>query len=170
MYTTGIASACQRYTGNNAIILAMNPFRYRVSLRLCHPKMDPEDISVALKMKPQFQWKAGERRTTPQGRPLEGINSVTYWCSQGIEGQGFGLAESLSTHLHELETNAFFLKNFVSSGGSIEYFIGWFTDGLMTGATLDSDLLSRMSALNIDMGLDVYGGKDPSIPTADDGV
>jgi hypothetical protein len=98
----------------------MNPFRYSVSLRLRHPKMDPEDISVALQRKPQFQWKAGEPRTRPQGLPLEGINSVTYLCSQGRKGQGFDLAESLSSHLNELETHKSFLTAFVSSGGSID--------------------------------------------------
>jgi hypothetical protein len=124
--------------------------------------MDPEDISTALGMKPQFQWKAGDRRTTPKGQPLEGVNALTYWCSEGIEGQGFDLADSLGSHLLTLEDCKSFLTGFVSTGGSIDIFVGWFTDGLNTGATLDWKLLKRLSALQIDLDLDVYGSESPS--------
>ena len=127
--------------------------------------MDPEDISRALGMKPHFQWLAGVRRTTPTGQVLEGVNEITYWCSERIEGQGFDLADSLSSHLLELETRGSFLSHFVSTGGSIEYFIAWFTDGLNTGATLDWTLLKRFAALQIDLDLDIYGGKSPSAAT-----
>lgn len=40
-----------------------------------------------------------------------------------------------------------FLSEFVSTGGSVEYFIGWFTGGLNTGATLDRELLKTLSDL-----------------------
>lgn len=139
----------------------MNPFRYRYSLRLRHPDMAPEKISLALGMKPQFQWMAGERRTTPKGDRLEGVNAFTYWCSEGIEGRGFDLADSLSSHLTTLEAHRSFLSEFVSTGGSIDYFVAWFTDGLNTGVTLDWQLLKRLAALEIDLGLDVYGDKSP---------
>jgi len=125
--------------------------------------MNPADISTALGMKPRRQWMAGERRTTPQGKLLDGVNEVTYWCSEGIEGQGFDLPESLSSHLLQLEAHGMFLSHFVSTGGSIDYFIAWFSEGLNTGATLDWNLLKRLAALQIDVGLDIYGGKDPRL-------
>jgi len=140
----------------------MNPFRYRFSLRLRHPTMDPKDISSALGMKPHFQWMAGKGRTTPKGDPLEGVNAVTYWCSEGIEGEGFDLAGSLSSHLLALEARRPFFADFVLTGGSIDYFVAWFTDGLNTGATLPWQLLKRLSDLRIDLDLDVYGTRSPS--------
>jgi hypothetical protein len=124
--------------------------------------MSPEKISLALGIKPQFQWMAGELRTTPKGDQLKGINGFTYWCSEGVEGRGFDLADSLSSHLLVLEENRPFLTEFVSTGGSIDYFIAWFTDGLNNGVTLDWQLLKRLAVLQIDLGLDVYGNRSPS--------
>ncbi len=123
--------------------------------------MDPEDISFALGMKPRFQWMAGQRRTTPKGELLEGVNAFTYWCSEGTEGHGNDLAESLSSHLQAFEACGDFLAHFVSTSGSIEYFISWFTEGLNCGTTLDFDLLMRLAALRIELGIDVYGGPSP---------
>jgi Domain of unknown function (DUF4279) len=140
----------------------MNPFRYRYSLRLRHPQADPEKITLALGMKPQFYWMAGKQRTTPKGEPLEGVNAFTYWCSEGVEGRGFDLADSMSSHVLVLEARRPFLEEFVSTGGSIDYFVAWFTDGLNTGVTLDWQLLKRLASLQIDLDLDVYGGKSPS--------
>ena len=142
-------------------LLAMNQFRSRISLRLRHPTMGPADISAALGMKPQFEWKVGEKRTTPNGEPLAGVNTVTYWCSEGIETEGLDLADTLRSRLAALEACGRFLKDFVSTGGTIDYFISWFTNGLNTGATLDWELLRRLSALQIDLDLDVYGAESP---------
>jgi hypothetical protein len=139
----------------------MNPFRYRFSLRLRHPNMDPEHMSVALWIKPQFQWASGDRRTTPNGQQLGGINAFTYWCSEGIEGEGFDVVGSLSSHLLALEKRRDFLAEFVSTGGSIDYYVAWFAEGLNTGAILDWELLKRLSALQIDLNLDIYGGPSP---------
>lgn len=142
-------------------VLAMNSFRYRISLRLRHPNMDPETVSAALGMRPEFQWMAGQKRFTPKGQPLEGVNAFTYWCSEGIEGPGSDLRESLITQLCSIEARMPFFSHFVSTGGSIEFYIAWFTNGLNSGATLDRELLKRLVALSIDVGLDVYGGESP---------
>ena len=123
--------------------------------------MDPVTISNALAMKANRSWAAGERRTTPTGEPLKGFNAKTYWCSDSIRRDGFDLAESLASHLDALETRRSFLADFVSTGGSIECFVGWFTDGRNTGVVLDWELLGRLAALRIDLALDVYGGEDP---------
>jgi hypothetical protein len=140
----------------------MNPFRYKITLRLRHPTMDPRDITKALEMQPQFEWTAGNKRSTPKGEPLKGVNAFTYWCSEGSVGEGFDLPESLSSQLFVLEAHKSFLTDFVSTGGTVEYYIAWFADGLNTGATLDWQLLKRLSVLQIDLALDVYGGKSPS--------
>jgi Domain of unknown function (DUF4279) len=150
----------------------MSPCRYRFSLRLRHPRMDPREISRALGSKPQFQWMAGEKRATPKGQPLDGVNASTYWCSEGIEREGLSLTEALSSHLSTLEDRRAFLREFVSTGGAIEYFVTWLTNGVNTGAIFDWQLLRRLSALQVDLDLDVYGdnsgGSAPNtrMPTA----
>jgi hypothetical protein len=131
--------------------------------------MDLEEISEFLAMTPRHSWKVGERRRTAAGHPLGGVYPITHWCSEAVEGQGFDMAEALSSHLLTLEAHRTFLSHFTSTGGSIECFVGWFTDGQNTGVTLDWELLSRLSALQIELGLDVYCGSDPSPdPSVDD--
>ena len=138
----------------------MNPFRYKISLRLRHPEMDPDEISAALKMQPRFKSKAGQPRRTPLGLPLEGTYHESYWSSRCAEGSGFDLADTLESLVQELEAHREFLAGFCATGGSIEYFIGWFTDGKNTGVTLSWGLQRRLADLRVDLGLDVYGGSD----------
>jgi len=57
----------------------MQNFSFVVALRIWHPSIDPEDISVALNLKPERQWKVGEARTTAKGRSLGGVQAETYW-------------------------------------------------------------------------------------------
>jgi hypothetical protein len=40
----------------------MNPFRYKITLRLRRPQMDPDEISGTMKMQPHFKWMAGRPR------------------------------------------------------------------------------------------------------------
>jgi hypothetical protein len=140
----------------------MNAFRFKSSLRLRHPSMHPEEISAGIGLRSEFSWKAGAARTTPRGEILRGTNSLTYWCSQSVEGDGCKIAELLGAELARLEEKRSFLLEFTSTGGSIEYFIAWFTNGLNTGALLDWELLARLSALHIDLDLDIYGVQRPS--------
>ena len=91
----------------------MNPFRYKITLRLRHPEMDPDEISNALGMQPQFRWMAGRPRRTPLGQALEGTYHETYWCSRSTTGSGFDLADTLESLVQELERHKEFLAGFV---------------------------------------------------------
>jgi hypothetical protein len=50
-----------------------------------------------------------------------------------------------------------FLDGFVADGGTVEFSVGWFSEGLNTGAEFDFKLRERLSALHISLVLDVYG-------------
>jgi hypothetical protein len=124
--------------------------------------MRAEEVTEALGIKPLFGWSAGDQRSTPKGQPLEGTYPTTYWCSQSTKGVGFDLEERLSMHLSEIEPHRDFLARFKSTGGSIEYYIGWSTYGMNTGAIFDAELLNRLVALGIDLSLDIYGMAETS--------
>src|SRR5580704_7158385 len=117
----------------------MNPYRYEFSL-LFHPTMDPQDISLALHQTPRIASKAGTPRTTPTGQALEGVNESTYWCSSPAKREGYDLAAALAAHLSTIEPYRDFLARFSSTGGTIEYFVGWFTDGLNVGEMFDWEI------------------------------
>ena len=135
----------------------MNPYRYKISLRIRHPAMDPAEITRAMRLDPWRSWRAGDPRTTPKGRALEGLNRDTYWTARLIEDRwpGKDLASALDECLNRLAPHRDFFHRVRSQGGSVEFFVGWFFDG-QSGGLLDSDLLARMADLKINLSLDVY--------------
>ena len=139
----------------------MHPFRYKIHVRLQHPDMDPDLISSAMGEEPFRKWWAGHQRMAPKGQLLDGVYKHTYWCDQGLQGEGHDLAETLESELEKLESNKGFLAEFCSTGGEIMLVIAWFTGEMNTGEVFDWELLKRLAALQITLGFDVYGGLDP---------
>lgn len=139
----------------------MNHFRFTVSLRLWHPSIDPDDVSRELGLNPERKWKAGENRATPQGQALTGVYRESYWVSPVAYKRGVSLPDVLDQDLCRLESHRSFLTRFFETGGTIEYFIGWFTEN-NAGAVFNCQLLKRLAALNIDLDMDFYGGPDPA--------
>ncbi len=135
----------------------MNRYRYKISLRVRHPSMDPAEISSILRLAPSRSWSAGERRTTPSGEPLEGIWPETYWTARVTEGNwpGKDLPTAVAELLDRLELNRSFLTRVRSEGGSAEFFVGWYLEG-NSGDVFDCGLLARMADLKINLSLDVY--------------
>jgi hypothetical protein len=135
------------------------PFRFALSLRFRHPSMPSEEISRAIGMQPQFHWNAGEPRVTPTGIALRGVREETYWSSGDLHSECPDLVDAIAANLTSLEPHKDFLREFVTTGGEIEYFIGWFTTDTSGGETLDWELLQRLADFKISLGLDVYGNK-----------
>jgi uncharacterized protein DUF4279 len=134
----------------------MNPFEYKVSLRLQHPSMNPDEISAALSLKPKQKWKAGEQRKTPTGIPLEGNREESYWCCDMDHPNGVELSEFLETLTKKLKEKKEFLAKIRSTGGSTEFFIGWFSRR-NSGDIFDWKLLKTLAELQINLSFDVYG-------------
>ena len=112
-----------------------------------------------MRMQPRFHWTAGEPSVSPKGTPLGGVREQTYWSSGNLHSESVELTDALEANLSSLESHKDFLREFVATGGEIEYFIGWFTTDTSCGETLDWELLQRLAALRINLALDVYGNK-----------
>ncbi len=138
----------------------MNPYEYNVSLRIKHPSIDPQIITSTLELNPFRTWQAGTSRTTPKGTKLEGINKETYWCAQLSNGENIS-SEEMSLEKYLLDNTNFFKKysGFFSklkeSEGTVEYFIGIYGSKNM-GCVLNSELLTNINAIGIDIALDIY--------------
>ncbi len=133
----------------------MHPARYKISLRITHPSMDPEYISKQLSLKPFRKWKAGSQRTTPSGKRLTGTYKDTYCVFDLDEKIGDDLESTLGTLTRKFYAHKHFLKKVQSTGGNIEYFIGLFVNK-NTGLVLDRRLMIQLTELGIDLSFDIY--------------
>jgi hypothetical protein len=121
--------------------------------------MPSEEISRAIGMQPKIHWNAGDPRVTPTGTALGGVREETCWTTRILHPESGDLVDAIAANLTSLEPHKDFLREFVTTGGEIEYFIGWFTTDTSGGETLDWELLQRLADLKISLGLDVYGNK-----------
>jgi hypothetical protein len=138
----------------------MNPYEYKVSLRITHPSIDPQIITGTLGLKPFRSWQEGSLRQTPKGKLLEGKNNKSYWSAQLTNGDSISSEEiPLESYLLEktnlLKEYSGFLGNIKESGGKIEYFIGIFGNKNL-GSEFGTELLTSMNNLGIELSLDVY--------------
>jgi hypothetical protein len=143
----------------------MNSYRYKISLRVRHPSMDPAEITSVLRFAPSRSWRAHERRSTPSGESLEGVSSETYWTARvmAAEWPGKDLAVAIAEVLDQLESSRGFLAKIRSERGTVELFVGWFLNG-QTGEAFDYELLARLADFKISLSLDVYPPDAISVP------
>jgi hypothetical protein len=134
--------------------LEMDTGKYELSFRVWHPAMSPEEISVGLRSKPNISWCVGEPRRTPKGAALPGVYDETYWVADVSEPPTpVILAMAIAEMLSDLETKASFLQRVAETQGTAEVLVIWSGSG---GLTLPAGLLQRMSALNINLSIDIY--------------
>lgn len=128
--------------------------RYRISLRLWHPHMPPEELAAGLGLAPTICQKVGDPRKTPKGLLLSGRYAVTY-CVFPVCESCRALADDIVSFVSVLEQKAAFFESFHCSGGTSELFVGWFEN---SGEVITWELMERLGTLHVDLGLDIYGG------------
>ncbi|MFK8067721.1 MAG: DUF4279 domain-containing protein [Gammaproteobacteria bacterium] len=142
----------------------MSDYRFCVSLQISHPTLDLEDLTQVLELKPFKVWKLGEPRFTPKGTPLEGAYKCNVWSAKMHEQERIFSADIyLEDYLEKLNQQLQLHKKkfgeIVNSGGYIEYFIGWFSEGNIS-TTLSPQLLRSTAELSISIGFDIYAYED----------
>ena len=136
----------------------MQPFKYEVSFRIHHPAMDPELITSKLGLEPQNKWAAGAPRKTPKGTPLKGVYESSYCTFRLRPSKKIQLADFLKDFNKSLYKHKRFLKSIRSTGGKLEYFIGWFSNK-DSGEIFDLELLGELVELGVDLSVAVYGSE-----------
>lgn len=130
---------------------------YKVSFRIRHPSMEPMEIALQLGLHPGTQHKAGSGRVTPKGALLKGTYDISY-CSFPVEIAGnTSLPSAMRDFNRRLVGHREFLSRIVDTGGSLEYFVGWFLQNASVGEVFGWQLLKECGELRIDLALDVYG-------------
>ncbi|MEW8556866.1 MAG: hypothetical protein AB2588_02715 [Candidatus Thiodiazotropha sp.] len=117
--------------------------------------MDAETICREIGIKAYRKWSAGDMRSTPTGRKLDGVYEETH-CTFRLDHEGFGdISTFLSNQTSTVKSKKQFFKKVIASGGNIEYFIGWDLHG-NTGDTFSHELLRELADLGISLSFDLY--------------
>jgi hypothetical protein len=138
----------------------MHPYSYSISLRLCHPNIDPAEITRFLALEPKYAWKAGNPRQTPKGTPLEGVYRESFWTSNliphGEEPSEETLLEEYLDHFaKQLAPSRDFFARVRSEGGRAELFIGTY-GGRNFGFEFPPSLLNTIADIGLSLSFDVY--------------
>jgi Domain of unknown function (DUF4279) len=140
----------------------VNPYQFRVSLRLRHPTKDLSFASVQLGLTPRRQWTHGVPRTTPAGAPLEGVYTESYWVARLLgedlhDSTDGSLDEALEAILEFLSPHRSLLERFRQDGGTLYLFVGIFGPKNF-GLEFSPALLGKLGHSGLEIGLDVYPG------------
>jgi hypothetical protein len=129
-------------------------YRHTLSLWAKHDTADLSGIPTELGLPAKRIWKAGDKRTTPTGRELEGVRRSSY-CTIQFEIAD-DLPKSLSSALDLLKQHKAFLINLSDAGVQLHFFVGWFSDA-NSRDVLEWPLLRDLADLRIGLDFDVYG-------------
>jgi len=130
--------------------------KFKVSFRIRHPEMNPDDICKTLGLEANHKWRAGSKRVTPKGTPLEGTYDVTY-CSFKLKSNNLTeLADFLKKCNESFYKHKDFFNKIHSTGGSLEYYVGLFVEDNF-GEVFDVDLMKELVDLNINLSIDCHG-------------
>lgn len=140
----------------------MFEYSCKLSLWAKHPTDDLTDLPHRLGLQPHRCWKAGDVRSTPDGKPLSGNYRESY-CSMRIqEERSVSLPDLLKKTLNEFKKHKDVFEEYASKGVSFSFFAAWFSDGINSRDVFDWKILAEMAELKIGLDLDFYGPEDIS--------
>lgn len=118
--------------------------------------MDADSISHAMPISPDRVCRIGDRKRTPNGKPLSGNYYRTHWHAK-LETPTDGDVSDFLRSLHKrLENARGFLARIGDTGGTSEVFIGLFADR-GCDFELPSSLLADLASAGLGLRLDYYG-------------
>jgi hypothetical protein len=129
--------------------------RYSVRLLIKHPDIDPVRITETLGLTPHLSATAGSERRNPAGAIVPGPHKVSVWShSFDVKGKRRFFSD-VEKMIDKLEPHEVLLSEIANSGGSIILIIDLPGD-VNIGSTLHWRELARLSALHIDLGVEVF--------------
>lgn len=132
------------------------PRRVDVELLITHPTMDPADITAALGLEATFAFRAGDRRMSPRGVLLGGINRVTSWrhsVRHEIRGQHF--SSKVTQLVNRLTPHGDFFADLRATNGRAVVIVQFLGDGYL-GDNVPVDTLARMADLQLEFGIECF--------------
>ena len=135
----------------------MPPYTFKVSIRAHHPKDDLAFLSQLFAMEPSLSWVAGEpcikRKAT--SRPRSESLWVASLTEEEVSSSVCALEDIVARALEKLSEQAASLTSFSASGGTWDLYIA-LSGSRNFGLVFGPELLSRFSALNVELQLDIF--------------
>lgn len=140
----------------------MPDYKFCVSLDISHPSMEVQTVSEQLSIQPTSSHDVGDLRITKHGRLLGGAYEDMRWSLDLCEGNKIDaetmlFEDFIALKNAELKIHRSFFNTIRSSGGTIEYFVGWFSENSINmNIYLDPPLLKNTADLDISIVLCAY--------------
>jgi hypothetical protein len=162
-------------------LASLNAGELVVSLCIRHPSIDPQEISDTLGLAAEHCFRAGERRRTDEGEPLQGRYHESYWMGRfraarprllGPAGAEAVLAQAalgvnsteaeLTQILLRLQRSQSFLARLQDEGASIELRLEQTLDGGELAFSLSPRLLALLTRCGVSLALEVRSEPCPA--------
>ncbi|TJZ77339.1 hypothetical protein [Chitiniphilus eburneus] len=126
-----------------------------ISIRLMHKNSSVEAISRGMREQPTGSHEAGKPRFTPKGKRLNGFYTETHWFYrlEGRDDSNVDLAVEAANLW--LEERGDFVKEFVCSGGTVDYYIT-LGAGRFCAFELPLNLINKCAELGVSLGVEVF--------------
>jgi hypothetical protein len=129
--------------------------RFEIRLMIKHPNIDPAKITEKLQLEPNISSMVGNPRVSPVGKPLPGIYRESGWSYWFQVERNRLFFRDVAKLIDGLEAHKAFLIDIVEGGGTISLIVSLPGD-VNIGDTLRWRDMARLSALHIDLGIEVF--------------
>ncbi len=138
----------------------MQNYTFKLSLRIWHPTIDPEEISKNLAISPNRSWKVGSQGQTPKGTVLKGKYTESYWNADPFEHGKYSSSNSkaediINKLVQKLDCQKEFLHLLRQQGAKIIIQVSSFGEGNYA-IDLSPNTLKKITELNVGFAHDVY--------------
>ena len=129
--------------------------RYVIRLMIKHPNIDPARITETLGLVPTVSGIVGSRQMTPAGKALLSVHPVSAWSHWFQVDKRRLFFTDVVKIVDRLEPHKDFLLKITEEGGTIDLIVHLPGD-VNIGDSLSWRQLARLSALRIDLGIEVF--------------
>ena len=131
---------------------------YKVSLRFFGEGLDVSSVAAKVGVKPDLVGRVGEHY---RGNPRYALYETNLWVHRYTDDDALPFCDQLTELVTRLEERSDSIRALTSAPGvGGELFLGFSSGNGQGGFTLPVELLTRISALGLDLSLDLYPPTD----------
>lgn len=129
-----------------------------ISIQMFHPIFTTDKIKKYFDMTPDIEYCVNTPWILPNGKIINALHKRSYLCYDILPFQERDLEDAIdyiNEYFEKKIKNKKFLKLFIQTGGTINYYIGLGINNYYA-FELCPEILRRCKALNITLGIEIY--------------